>query len=149
MSHEANEMDVRALLHRHGLRYSKPRGVILAYFRERNKHVSAERVYLDLKERGHHLSLSTVYLNLGVLKKAAMIREFSGPGGEALYDGNVTPHHHLICKRCGKVIDLPWPQGARETPAQAMRQHAERISGWQVDEPHFDLGGVCPGCSPS
>ena len=148
MNHKPDDMDARALLHRHGLRYSKPREVILSYFRERDKHVSAERIYLDLKERGHHLSLSTVYLNLGVLKRAALIREFSGPGGEALYDGNVSPHHHLICKSCGRVIDLPWPQGSSETPAQTMRQHAERISGWRVDEPHLDLSGVCPGCSP-
>ena len=55
---------VRDLLQHHGLRYSQPREVILGYFKERDKHESAESLYLTLKERGHQLSLSTVYLNL-------------------------------------------------------------------------------------
>ncbi len=144
MSHSTPTL--RDLLHRHGLRYSKPREVILAYFREQAKHVSAETLYLDLKDRGCNLSLSTVYLNLGVLKEAELIREFPGVAGESLYDSNVAPHHHLICKRCGTVIDLPLVELSGELPARLLRRHAEHASGWQVDEPNLDLLGVCLSC---
>lgn len=136
---------LRDLLQRHGLRYSQPREVILGYFKERDKHESAESLYLALKERGHNLSLSTVYLNLSTLRDAGLIREFQGTG-EAVYDSNISPHHHLICKQCGSVRDLPVVSIAGETPKQFLKQHAEKVSGWQVDEPNLDLLGICPSC---
>lgn len=136
---------LRDLLQHHGLRYSQPREVILGYFKECDKHESAESLYLALKERGHNLSLSTVYLNLNTLRDAGLIREFQGTGG-AVYDSNISPHHHLICKECGNVMDLPIVTISGETPKKFLKQHAEQVSGWQVDEPNLDLLGVCPDC---
>jgi Fe2+ or Zn2+ uptake regulation protein len=136
---------LRDLLQHHGLRYSQPREVILGYFKEFDKHESAESLYLALKERGHNLSLSTVYLNLNTLRDAGLIREFQGTGG-AVYDSNISPHHHLICKDCGRVMDLPIITISGETPKKFLKQHAEQVSGWQVDEPNLDLLGICPSC---
>lgn len=109
-------------------------------------HVSAEGLYLALKRRGEALSLSTVYLNLGTLAGAGLIREFSGLGGEALYDSNVSPHHHLICKRCGAVVDVPAVKIEGVSPTRFLRESAQRTSGWQVDEPDLNLKGLCPAC---
>lgn len=137
---------LREVLQAHGLRYSRPREVILTYFGEQDVHVSAEEVHLELKKRGENLSLSTVYLNLGVLKHAGLVREFSGIGGEALYDSNVGPHHHLICTRCGAVLDLPEVEIAGTTLSALLRARADSVSGWRVDEPSIGLQGVCPDC---
>lgn len=145
MSDTSDNSTIRTLLAHHGLRYSRPRKVILAYFREADKHVNAEGLYSALKKRGHNLSLSTVYLNLGVLKDAGLVREFHGVGGESLYDSNVSQHYHLICKRCNRVIDVPDGVTVGETPTQ-FRQRAEQVSGWQVDEPNLNLYGTCPAC---
>jgi Fur family peroxide stress response transcriptional regulator len=136
----------REILHEHGLRYSRPREVILGYFNERDTHVSAEELYLELKRRGEPLSLSTVYLNLGVLKTAGLVREFVGVGGEALYDSNVGPHHHLICKGCGAILDLPELMVTQLPLSTFLKQQAENGSGWQIDEPNLDLLGLCPAC---
>ena len=137
---------IRTTLKARGLRYSKPREVILGLFSERDMHISAEQLYLELKQRGEDLSLSTVYLNLGVLRGAGLIREFSGVGGEALYDSNVGPHHHLICKQCGEILDLPEVMIREVSPKQFLRESAEQVSGWRVDEPSLDLQGICPDC---
>lgn len=138
--------ECRHLLQEKGLRYSKPREVILGYFKERDKHESAESLYLALKERGHNLSLSTVYLNLGVLKDAGLVREFKGATGESVFDSNVSPHHHLICKKCGKVMDLPNITISGDPPKKFLKHHAQKVSGWIVDEPNLDLFGLCPDC---
>ena len=137
---------IRRTLKAHRLRYSKPREVILSLFGERDRHISAEQLYLELKQRGEDLSLSTVYLNLGVLRGAGLIREFSGVGGEALYDSNIEPHHHLLCKGCGAVLDLPIPEVEGDSPSKFLKKHAEAASGWQVEEPTLELKGICPGC---
>lgn len=137
---------LREVLQTHGLRYSRPREVILGYFGERDMHVSAEDLYFALKKRGENLSLSTVYLNLGVLKHAGLVREFSGVGGEALYDSNIGPHHHLICTRCGAILDLPETVVYGTTLTELLKLQAQTSSGWRVDEPSIDLQGVCPTC---
>jgi len=138
--------NLRETLQAHGLRYSRPREVILNYFGERDMHVSAEDLFHELKRRGENLSLSTVYLNLGVLKHAGLVREFNGVGGEALYDSNIGPHHHLICTQCGAILDLPEITVADTTLIDLLKRRAETSSGWQVDEPTLDLQGVCPEC---
>lgn len=137
---------LREVLQTHGLRYSRPRELILNYFGERDMHVSAEDLYLELKQRGENLSLSTVYLNLGVLKQAGLVREFNGIGGEALYDSNIGPHHHLICSRCGTILDLPEMTVTDITLTDLLKAHAEAASSWLVDEPALALQGVCPAC---
>ena len=142
---KTNQANIRELLSEYGLRYSRPRGAMLTYFREGAKHVTAEDLYRALQARGHSFSLSTVYLNLGALKQAGAIREFRGRGGEALYDSNNSLHYHLICKGCGVVTDLPGGF-ATEEAAKFYKGQIETHSGWRVDEPNLSFYGLCPSC---
>lgn len=142
---ESTELEsVRTLLKRQGLRYSRPREAILEVFREGRSHLSAENLHQTLKERGEDVSLSTVYLNLNVLKDAGLVREFRGVAGESLYDHNVTPHHHLICRRTGEVVDVPTIEIEGVPLGRYLKEKIERETGWRVDEPNFELRGVSP-----
>lgn len=134
--------DLRELLKEHGLRYSKPRALMLGYFLEQDRHVSADRLYLDLKERGHNVSLSTVYLNLNALSDAGLVREFKGLSGETLFDSNVHDHHHLICEETGESIDVPVIMVEGKPITQFIKEQAEALTGWQIREPELVLRGV-------
>lgn len=136
----------RSILRDYGLRFSRPRELIFNFFREKDSHVSAELLYLTLRDRGENISLSTVYLNLNVLKNAGLIREFDGLNGEAVYDSNISPHYHLICKSCGNILDVPVEAVHGLLPAPLLKKNAENFSGWQIDEPKLDLQGYCPDC---
>lgn len=136
--------DVRALLRRHGLRYSRPREAIMEIFREGSSHISAESLHHSLKRRGEDVSLSTVYLNLNVLRDAGLVQEFRGMGGEALYDHNVAPHYHLICRETGKVVDVPAIEVDGVPLGRFLKDRIERETGWTIDEPRFDLRGLSP-----
>jgi Fur family transcriptional regulator, peroxide stress response regulator len=136
---------VREVLRDHGLRYSRPREVILRYLFERDRHVSAEGLYGALRRQGEDLSLSTVYLNLGVLARAGLLREFVGAGGEALYDSNVSHHYHLICRATGEVRDVPAPVIEGKSLGAFLQEYVERVTGWQVEEPRVTLRGLAPG----
>ncbi len=133
--------EVREVLRARGLRYSRPRRVILGYLSEQDRHVSAETLYLALKQRGEELSLSTVYLNLGVLAEAGLVREFSGTNGEALYDSNPSEHYHVICAETGEVRDVTPPMIDGQSLGTFLRSYVERETGWQIDEPHVTLRG--------
>lgn len=143
----ARRDEVREMLRDHGLRYSRPRGSILGFFTEEDRHVSAEDLYLALKERGENLSLSTVYLNLNVLSGAGVLREFRGAEGQKLYDSNVAPHYHLICKDTGAVLDVPAPTIGGVPLGRFLKQKIEEATGWEVDEPQVQLRGRSPGAS--
>jgi len=134
--------DARELLKEHGLRYSKPRAFMLGYFLEQDRHVSADRLYLDLKERGHNVSLSTVYLNLNALSDAGLVHEFKGLSGETLFDSNVQDHHHLICEATGESIDVPVIMVDGKPITQFIKEQAEALTGWQIREPELVLRGV-------
>jgi Fur family peroxide stress response transcriptional regulator len=136
---------MRSVLKDHGLRYSKPREVILGYLLERDRHVSAEGLYLDLKQRGEVLSLSTVYLNLSALAEAGLVREYKTASGQSFYDSNVTPHYHVVCNETGAVMDVPAPEIDGVPLGLYLKRYVEEMTGWQVDEPRFSLTGVSAG----
>jgi Fe2+ or Zn2+ uptake regulation protein len=133
--------EVRDVLRARGLRYSRPRRVILGFLSEQDRHISAEALYLALKQRGEDLSLSTVYLNLGVLAAAGLVGEFAGANGEALYDSNPSAHYHAICAETGEVRDVEPPMIDGQPLGSFLRAYVERATGWQIDEPHVTLRG--------
>jgi Fur family peroxide stress response transcriptional regulator len=135
---------IRDLLRRHGLRYSRPREAIMEIFREGSSHVSAENLHHSLRQRGEDVSLSTVYLNLNVLRDAGLVQEFRGVGGESLYDHNVFPHYHLICRETGHVIDIPAIEIDGVPLGRFLKERVEQETGWTIDEPRFDLRGLSP-----
>ncbi|MEX2542209.1 MAG: Fur family transcriptional regulator [Trueperaceae bacterium] len=144
MSNTERTENIRALLRRHGLRYSRPREAIMELFRDGSTHVSAESLHVSLKHRGEDVSLSTVYLNLNVLRDAGLVQEFRGVGGESLYDHNVMPHYHLICRETGEVVDVPAIEIDGVPLGRFLKDRVERETGWTIDEPKFDLRGVSP-----
>lgn len=135
---------VRELLREHGLRFSRPRAAILEYFSERDRHVSAEDLYFALENKGENVSLSTVYLNLNVLSAAGVLREFQGVEGEKLYDSNVSPHYHLICRETGEVLDVPAPTVRGVPLGRFLKEAIEEATGWEVEEPRVQLRGRSP-----
>lgn len=140
----ANGHNIRQLLRDRGLRYSRPREAILEFFGQVGGHVSAEDLHQTLKSRGEDVSLSTVYLNLGVLREAGLIMEFSGAAGESIYDGNVTPHYHLICSETGEIHDVPEIEINGEPVSRYLQRRIEEETGWIIDEPSLGLRGYRP-----
>ncbi|HET8985736.1 MAG TPA: Fur family transcriptional regulator [Trueperaceae bacterium] len=135
---------MRGVLKANGLRYSRPREAILGFLLEEDRHVSAEGLYLNLKQRGEDLSLSTVYLNLAALAEAGLVCEFRGASGESLYDSNVSPHYHVVCKETGAILDVPAPVINGKPLGRYLKDAIEAATGWQVDEPHLSLSGISP-----
>lgn len=86
-------------------RHSRQRDAILANLCSRYDHPSAEDIYLSLKPDMPAISLATVYRNLAQLESDGTIIRI-GSGGTARYDGNISPHYHLSCLKCGGVVDV-------------------------------------------
>ncbi len=140
--HSEHGREVRDLLHKHGLRYSRAREAILLAFRQPDSgHLSAEQLHQSLRASGEDISLSTVYLNLTVLRDAGLLREFKGASGQSVFDVSAHPHHHLICADTGEIHDVPEIEVNGMPLGKFLQEEIRRRTGWEIEEPAISLTG--------
>ena len=86
------------------------------------------------------LSLDTVYRTLYGLERLGMLIKVPGGEGSAHFDGNVGAHHHVVCRQCGAIDDIAWPEiESAELPP--------KVKGWgQVERTHVQFRGICRHC---
>jgi Fur family peroxide stress response transcriptional regulator len=124
-------------------RYSKKREAILDAIRSTDLHPSADWVYQTLRPIYPDLSLGTVYRNLTRFKEEGLIVSLGTVNGQERFDGAVSPHTHLICRSCGRVLDLPDVR-----PDQALKlDQVARLHGVEIDRCELMIYGKCPQCT--
>ena len=117
------------------------REAILQELRMRKDHPTAEELYGALHDAMPQLSLGTVYRNLEQLSSARIIRKLEVSGKKMRFDGDLTPHHHIRCRECGGVSDIP-PDATVVLEKQMERLKEE----YQCESYSLELKGVCPEC---
>jgi Fe2+ or Zn2+ uptake regulation protein len=106
-------------------------------------HPSAERVYEKVRREMPNVSLKTVYQTLNDLAELGQISQLDVGTGSARFDPNVeAPHHHLVCRSCGKVRDL-----TTEFPGLTVSRRAAQ--GFAVDSAEVVFRGLCDECRSS
>ena len=88
------------------MKYSRQRECIREFLAGRHDHPTAETVYTSVKKEYPNISLGTVYRNLSLLTEVGEIQKISTGMGPDRFDWNTTPHYHVLCKKCGSVMDL-------------------------------------------
>jgi len=80
----------------------------LAILKELDKkgHASIEEIYEDIKEMFPSISLATIYKNINALKEEGIISEIC-LHQKPKFEIKKEPHAHFICKKCGRVEDIP------------------------------------------
>ena len=89
-----------------GLKSTPQRTAIYKTLVETTNHPTAEDLYQHVSQDYPMISQNTVYYTLGVLQRAGLIREVNVGHDRARYDGNISPHHHLICHGCQSIVDV-------------------------------------------
>jgi Fur family peroxide stress response transcriptional regulator len=85
--------------------------------------------------------LATVYNNLRLFVEHGLLREVSPHASTLLVEGNLEPHHHLVCTRCKAVQDI---EGDFINLKRLSRQ-APR--GFDLTRPMIEVFGLCRRCS--
>ena len=97
------------------------------------------------------LALSSVYRNLAVLVAAGVVRRLATHEDTAKYElaeSLTRHHHHLICDRCGEVLDYEAPSGLEERLARAVEAVAEE-TGFRPRAHTMEILGLCGRCAGS
>ena len=125
-----------------GLRATGPRLATLAVLAA-GGHMSVEAIAAGVRARLGGVSTQAVYDVLRALGDAGMVRRIEPAGSPALFEARVGDnHHHLVCRRCGAVVDVDCAVG--EAPCL----EASGLAGFRVDEAELTFWGLCPSCQP-
>jgi Fur family transcriptional regulator, peroxide stress response regulator len=131
----------RELAWKHGLAATHQRQLIYEAVIRAHGHHSPERVYEVVRKRIPSISLATVYNNLRQFVECGLLREVSPHASTLLVDGNLKPHHHLVCSRCKTVQDI-------EGDFIDYKRLSPHIpEGFDLTEPQVEVFGVCRRCS--
>ncbi len=132
--------DPAGLLHRHGVQVTAQRLAVLAAVSDR-PHGTADDVAKIVRAEIGAISRQAVYNTLGVLADKGLIRRIQPAGSPARYEDRVGDnHHHLICRTCGRMVDVDCAVGA----APCLTAAAD--SGFEIDEAEVIYWGHCPTC---
>lgn len=93
-------------LRRAGIRVTHQRLEILREVAGSRDHPDAETVFRGVRERLPSVSLDTVYRTLWLLTDMGLITTLGVPQERFRFDGNMRPHHHFVCTRCGLARDF-------------------------------------------
>ncbi|OGQ12231.1 MAG: hypothetical protein A2026_21730 [Deltaproteobacteria bacterium RBG_19FT_COMBO_46_12] len=121
-------------------RKSRQREVILNLLKQAKAHPSAEWIYTEVKKEIPNLSLGTVYRNIKLLQSMGEVSEISCEGNEGRFDGNIAPHYHITCQRCGKIMDVDG------VALQSIEEKVAVATGFKITHHCIGFKGICPEC---
>lgn len=123
-----------------GLRVTSPRLAVLAAVHD-GGHLDADAVTVIARQHLGSLSRQAVYDNLHALLEAGLVRRIEPANAPALYEARVGDnHHHLICRKCGRVEDVDCVIGHR------LCLEPSATHGFLVEEAEVTFWGICPAC---
>jgi Fur family ferric uptake transcriptional regulator len=104
-------------------------------------HVTADAVAEVARGEIGAISRQSVYDALGLLVEKGLIRRIQPAGSPARYEDRIDDnHHHLICRGCGRTVDVDCTVGA------APCLTAVDAQGFEIDEAEVIYWGRCPNC---
>lgn len=128
------------LLRDHGLQVTPQRLTVMRVVAH-NPHITAERVAELVRAEIGAISRQAVYNTLGTLVDKGILRRIQPIGSPSLYEDRVHDnHHHLICRGCGRVVDVDCATGA--APCLTL----DDDMGFEIDEAEVIHWGRCPAC---
>jgi Fur family transcriptional regulator, peroxide stress response regulator len=123
-----------------GLRLTTQRRAILRILRASTEHPEAGWIYEQVRKELPRISLGTVYRNLAQLAETGLVVELD-VGRARRWDGQVKPHDHIVCLRCGTVEDLDVVYDR-----ERLEEMASESSGFVAYSHQLHFQGLCPRC---
>ncbi len=108
-------------------------------------HPTAAEIYEQIWKAYPQISLGTVYRNLNSMANEGEIMRLSFSGSPDRFDQNPTEHYHIVCSRCGRILDTD--DGA--IPPELLNQldkAVEASTGVEVESRTMLFCGICPAC---
>lgn len=124
------------------VRSTKQRAAVAALLDELQDFRSAQEVHDLLRHRGERVGLTTVYRSLQMLADANEVDVLRTADGETAYRRcSQGHHHHLVCRTCGRTVEVDGP---------AVERWADKIAaahGYSDVSHTIEILGTCADCT--
>jgi Fur family ferric uptake transcriptional regulator len=122
-------------------RNTRQRRAVVSILEQLDRFASAQEIHDELKRSGESVGLSTVYRNLQALADVAEVDALRNDEGEVLYRRcSAGHHHHLVCRSCGRTVEVEGP---------TVERWADKIAtenGFRDVSHTLEIFGTCTSC---
>jgi Fur family ferric uptake transcriptional regulator len=127
---------------RRGVRSTRQKAAINAALEQTADFVTAQELHERLRRQGEQVGLATVYRSLQSLSDAGELDQLRTADGETAYRRCSTGHHHhLVCRNCGRTVEVEGP---------AVEHWADRVAlahGFTEVSHTLEIFGTCQECA--
>jgi Fur family ferric uptake transcriptional regulator/Fur family peroxide stress response transcriptional regulator len=124
-------------------RLTPHRAAVLNVLRASHDHPTAAEVFRRVRRKHPGVACATIYNALNWLTRNGMIAELKLGDEASRFDPIIDRHDHLICTRCGKLVDF-----VADLPRTVWAQAGQR-AGFYVERHRLELYGLCHRCARS
>lgn len=119
--------------------------VIDVLTQNKERHMNCDEIYDIVKDIDKNLGLATIYRSLKLFVQLGILTELNIGDGSIRYDlvdlnSNTHNHHHLICKKCGKIIEVA------DDSLEAVENEIEKVYGFKIENHKCKFVGECKEC---
>lgn len=122
------------------MRNTKQRQVVLDIVRNTDTHPTADWVYEQARQIIPNISLGTVYRLLGRLQEEGLVIQLEAGSRKSRFDGRPGGHQHVVCERCGRIVDVP------DVIDSSATERIQQMTGYRVRTHRVEWFGICPQC---
>lgn len=147
---QKHQHQVRHRLRENVSRWTQPRDIILDILARTKKHLSAKEIYDILYSTHPGIGLTTVYRTLELFHRLRVVQKVTTPDGQSRYqlrsEESQEHHHHLVCIRCGKIIDY---QDFAEEEFELVKKTEQVLSqkhNFLILDHNIEFLGLCEKC---
>ncbi|HHU79102.1 MAG: Fur family transcriptional regulator [Caldicoprobacterales bacterium] len=139
-----NEMNrIKEMIRAKGYKLTPQRRATLdVILRNEGKHMSTEEVFQEVKKTCPEIGLATVYRTMLLLEEAQILQRHNFDDGKNRYELKHPDedHHHLICKKCGKVIEV------EDDLLEDLESKIQEKYSFRIEEHKVQFTGLCTEC---
>lgn len=122
-------------------RATRQRAAVSALLDRLDDFRSAQEIHEELRKDGEGIGLTTVYRALQTLSESGEVDVLRTDSGEAVYRRCSTHHHHhLVCRRCGRTVEVEGPT------VESWAQRVAEEHGFSDVSHTVEVFGVCAAC---
>ena len=122
-------------------RRTRQRAAVEEILADQEEFRTAQQIHDDLRHRGESVGLTTVYRTLQAMADANAVDVIRNSEGESSYrrcsDGH---HHHLVCRSCGRTVEISGPAVEKWTRTTATEHGFRDVSH------DLEIFGTCSNC---
>jgi Fur family ferric uptake transcriptional regulator len=135
------ERRIVATLREHGYKLTPQRRAVIRIIASAQDHLTPAALYERVRQEHPGIGLVTIYRTLNLFARLELICELHAGGSCHSYTiGIPEHHHHLICSRCGEVIDFTGYD------LSELEQRLRQETGFEIEGHLLEFTGTCRKC---